>query len=68
MIERLSSAQVMILGSWHRVPHGIPQRDLASPSAYVSASVSLTNKYIKSLKQKGAFSLSICFYQKVLMG
>ena len=44
MIEFLPLAQVVILGSWDRVPH----REPASPSAYVSASlsVSLMNKYI----------------------
>ena len=36
--------------SWNQVPHQTPQREPASPSAYVSASlcVSLMNKYIKS--------------------
>ena len=37
-------AQVMIPGSWDRVSHQAPQRESASPSAYVSVSVSLMNK------------------------
>ena len=45
-VEPLPLAQVMILGSWDGVPEWTPCRDLASPSAYVSASlsVSLMNK------------------------
>ena len=40
VVERLPSAQVVILGSWDRVPHQAPCREPASPSACVSASVS----------------------------
>ena len=49
MVEQLPSAQVMIPGSWGRVPHWAPGGQPASPSAYVSASlfVSLMNIYIK---------------------
>ena len=54
MVERLPSAQGMILGSWDRVLHWVPQREPASPSA--SLCVSLTNKYVRSLKKnKNAF-------------
>ena len=52
-------AQVMTLGSWDRILHWAPQREPAFPSAYVSASlcVSQINKYIhtyihKNLKEK----------------
>ena len=46
VVEHLPLAQVMILGSWDRVPHLAPQEEPASPSACVSASlsVSLMNK------------------------
>ena len=46
VVERLPLAQVVILGSWDRVLHQAPHGELASPSAYVSAflSVSLRNK------------------------
>ena len=52
VVERLPSAQVMIPGSWDRVPHRGPCREPASPSTCVSASlcVSPMNKYIKSKK------------------
>ena len=50
MVERLPLAQVTILGSWDRVPHQALHREPASPSAYVSAPLSLMNKYIKCLK------------------
>ena len=39
--ERLPSAQGVILESWVRVPHWAPFMEPASPSAYVSASLSL---------------------------
>ena len=44
--EQLSLAQVVILGSWNQVPHHAAHREPASPSAYVSAflSVFLLNK------------------------
>ena len=41
-VERLPSAQVVIPGSWDRVPHQAPRREPASPSAHVSASLSLS--------------------------
>ena len=46
VVEHLPLAQVVILGSWDQVPHGAPHREPASPSAYGSASlsVSLMNK------------------------
>ena len=37
VIEHLPLAQVVILGFWDRVPHQVPRREPASPSAYVSA-------------------------------
>ena len=46
VVEYLPLAQGVILGSWDRFPHQAPCRDPVSPSAYVSASlsVSLMNK------------------------
>ena len=48
VVERLPSAQVVILGSWDQVSHQAPHGDPASPSACVSVflSVSLMNKSI----------------------
>ena len=45
MVEHLPSALIMIPGSWDRVPHQAPHREFTSPSAYVSASLCLMNKY-----------------------
>ena len=42
VVEHLPSAQVMILESWDRVPHQAPHREPASPSAYVSPSLSVS--------------------------
>ena len=44
--ERLPLAQGVIQGSWDPVPHQTPHNEPASPSAYVSAplSLSLMNK------------------------
>ena len=39
VVESLPLAQVVILGSWDRVPHLAPYREPASPSACVSASL-----------------------------
>ena len=52
VVQCLPLAQRMILGSWDQVLHRAPGREPASPSAYVSASfsVSLINKEIKSLR------------------
>ena len=46
VVEHLPLAQVVILGSEHRVLHWALHTEPASPSAYVSTSlcVSLTNK------------------------
>ena len=46
VVEHLPLAELVILGSWNRVLHQAPNREHASPSAYVSASpcVSLMNK------------------------
>ena len=38
VVERLPLAQVVILGSWDRVPHRAPRRERASSSACVSVS------------------------------
>ena len=40
VVEHLPSAQVVIPGSWDRVPHWALRREPASPSACVSASLS----------------------------
>ena len=42
VIDHLPSVQGVILESWDQVPHQAPHRELASPSAYVSASLSLS--------------------------
>ena len=46
VVECLLSAQGVILGFWDQIPRWAPHREPASPSAYVSASfsVSLMNK------------------------
>ena len=44
VVECLPLAQVVILGSWDWVLHRAPCREPTSPSAYVSASLSLMNK------------------------
>ena len=46
VVEHMPLAQVVILGSWDRVLHQAPNREPASPPAYVfaSLSVSLMNK------------------------
>ena len=58
MIECLPSTQVAIPGSWGWVPYPAACRESASPSAYVSASLSLClswiNKLIKYLKKISA--------------
>ena len=48
IVERLPLAQVMIPGSWDRVPHWASCREPASPSACVSTSLatSLINQLI----------------------
>ena len=40
-VERLPLTQSMIMGSWNRVPHQTPCMESVSPSACVSASLSL---------------------------
>ena len=42
VVERLALAQVVILGSWDQVLHQAPCGVLAFPSAYVSASLSVS--------------------------
>ena len=51
MVDRLPSAQGVILGSWDPVLHGTPCREPASSSVCVSASlcVPLMNKFLKKL-------------------
>ena len=44
VVKRLPSAQGMILESWDQVLHQAPCMELVSPSACVSASLSLMNK------------------------
>ena len=39
VVEHLLLAQVVIPGSWNRVQHQGPRRELASPSSYVYASL-----------------------------
>ena len=60
VVEHLPLAQVMIPRSQDRVTHQAHCREPASPSAYVSASlsVSLMNEWIKSLKKKVIIFLS----------
>ena len=54
VVEHLRLAQGVILGSWDRIWHQAPLREPASPSAYVSGSlsVSLMSKYITSWGKK----------------
>ena len=52
VVEHLPSAQVMIPGSWDRVPHGDPCRESASPSAYVSASLCVCLSWINKILKK----------------
>ena len=44
VVEHLPLAQVVIPGSWDQVPHWAPHRKPASPSAYVSASLSVSHE------------------------
>ena len=52
--EHLSSAQVMIPGSWNWIPHQAPCREPASPSACVSTFLGLSwiNKILKQSKNQ----------------
>ena len=62
VVEHLPLAQGVNPGSWDGVLHWAPHRELASPSACVSASLSvfLMNKYIfKKKKKKGSARLSL---------
>ena len=53
VVEHLPLAQGMILGSRDQVPHQAPSGEPASPTAYVSASLCLSYKWInKILKRK----------------
>ena len=42
MIEHLPPAHAVVPGSWDGVGHQAPSREPASPSAYVSASLSMS--------------------------
>ena len=42
VVEHLPLAKVLILGSWDQVLHQAPYGELASPSTYVFASLSLS--------------------------
>ena len=42
VVERLRLGQIVIPESWDRVPHWAPRRGPTSPSAYVSAPLSLS--------------------------
>ena len=44
LVECLPLVQVMVPGSWDRIPHRAPDRALASPSAYVSASLCVSHE------------------------
>ena len=50
MVEHLPLAQVVIPGSWDRVPYQAPRRKPASPSAYVSAPLCVSHEYINKIK------------------
>ena len=66
VVQHLPLTQVMVPGFWNRVPHRAPCGEPASPSACVSASlsVSLMNGYIKSFKKKKKrFYLNIIYTQ-----
>ena len=56
-VERLPSAQDVIPGSWDRVPHRAPHMEPASPSAYVSASLSVSfiNRYSPRIQRFCSF-------------
>ena len=44
VVEHLPLVQVLILGSWDRIPYQAPCREPASPSASVSASLSVSHE------------------------
>ena len=52
VVEQLPLAQVMILGSWDRVPHRVPSGLSASPSACVSASLCVSHESIHKIFKK----------------
>ena len=51
-VEGLPLAQVVILETWDQVPHQASCMKPASPSAYVSASLSLSLMNKQNLKKK----------------
>ena len=44
VVKHLSLAQVMIPESWDQVPHHVPNRDPASPFAYISTSLCVSHE------------------------
>ena len=52
VVECLPLAQGMILESWYRVPHQASYLEPASPSTYVSASLSLYLSWINKILKK----------------
>ena len=52
VVELLPSAQGVILGSWDGVLHWAPCMEPASPSACVSASLSVSHEEIKKILKK----------------
>ena len=44
VVEHLPSAQVVNLGSWDQILHQAPLMELASPSAYVFASLCVSQE------------------------
>ena len=63
VVGHLPSAQVMILESQDEVPHRVPCKEPASPSACVSSSlsVSLMNKYFFLKKEYISNTLLLLF-------
>ena len=52
MVEHVPSAQGMIPGSWDQVPHRALWVEPASPSACVSASLSVSHEYVNKIVKK----------------
>ena len=63
MVEHLPLIQGMIPGSWDGVPHQVPCREPASPSAYVSVSLSLfLMNFLKMYVITNNSSLNLFFF------
>ena len=52
-VRHLPLAQGVTLGSRDRVPQGVPRREPASPSAWVSASLQVSEESINKISKKG---------------